>query len=280
VGHTKVPRRLQPVAISEGGGGAKTLAPRTHHTSRTSAQQRAEAGETVGTEQGEGGCADRETTEQVQAASATPEQAASASLNCRLARIAEEATGSGGFSGDRGGSQHHAAGRAHSRTTVAPLKSDVSHPRSHQEHLDDDSLHQHQHQHHHHQQECKALQRIAEHLQHLQDQRDSKIFDEAPQKVTEAEALLSSIKDQDLDGLQATSMADKVRTTCAEFEESRKHHMALVQAVIQHSDVDESQEAQDSLDQKLASALQCKHQCAAAMRDAIASFSLLLARQP
>jgi len=179
--------------------------------------------------------------------------------------IAEEATGSG-------------SARAHSRTTAAPLKSDVSHRRS-EEHLDD-SLHQHHQHHHQQQQECKALQRIAEHLQHLQHQHDSKIFDEAPQQVTEAEALLSSIKDQDLDGLQATSMADKVRTTCAEFEESRKHHMALVQAVIQHSDVDESQEAQDSLDLKLASALRCKHQCAAAMRDAIASFSLLLARQP
>ena len=259
------------------------MAPRTHHTSRTSAQQRAEGGETVGTEQGEGvsegGCAHRETAGQVQAASEGSVQAASASLNCRLAMIAEEATGSGGFSGDRGGSQHHGAVRAHSRTTGAPLKSDVSRPRS-QEHLDDDLLHQHQHQHQHQQQECKALQRIAEHLQHLQHQHDSKIFDEAPQKVTEAEALLSSIKDQDLDGLQATSMADKVRTTCAEFEESRKHHMALVQAVIQHSDVDESQEAQDSLDLKLASALRCKLQCAAAMRDAIASFSLLLARQP
>ena len=261
------------------------MAPRTHHTSRTSAQQRAEGGETVGTEQGEGGCAHRETAEQVQAASEGSVQAASASLNCRLAMIAEEATGSGGFSGDRGGSQHHGAVRAHSRTTGAPLKSDVSRPRS-QEHLDDDLLHQHQHQHQHQQQECKALQRIAEHLQHLQQQLDSKIVEEAPQKVTEAEALLSSIKDQDLDGLQATSMADrfklgtKVRTTCAEFEESRKHHMALVQAVIQHSDVDESQEAQDSLDLKLASALRCKLQCAAAMRDAIASFSLLLARQP
>ncbi len=242
------------------------MAPRTHHTSRTSAQQREEGGETVGTEHGEGGCAHRETTQQV--------QAASASLDCRLAMIAEEATGSGGFLGERGGSQHHAAARARSRTTGAPLKSDVSHPRS-QEHLDDDSLHQH----HHQLQECKALQRIAEHLHHLQHQHDSKIFDEAPQKVTEAEALLSSIRDQDLDGLQATSMADKVRTTCAEFEESRKHHMALVQAVIQDSDVDESQEAQDTLDLKLASALRCKHQCAAAMRDAIASFSLLLARQ-